>query len=184
MKHVRYIFVDEKTGDVTMRGQVPDASMLPESAPSGQRMIVVGDGAVPRQSFRIDRRKIRAGVVEVPTLAGRTLGARPMPPDLVVAAARVEALAKVDRDYAQRIAGVGGPLAALHAEKRRQAEAGGGPLVADEADRLAILANAAAQDEAVAAIERERRAIKAALRAATTADEIKAALAVHDGALQ
>jgi MoxR-like ATPase len=97
-----------------------------------------------------------------------------MPEHVIVDMERRKRIADLDQIYSERLAEIAGPLAAIHAEKRRQAEAGGGPLVADEADRLAILANAAAQDEAVAAIERERREVKALLRAAKSRNELAA----------
>lgn len=91
--------------------------------------------------------------------------------------AKVEALAAIDATFAVRIAAIVGPLAALHAEKRRQAEAGGGPLIDGETDRAAILAKAAEQDARVAELDRERRAMKARVRAGATAAEINAILA-------
>lgn len=85
---------------------------------------------------------------------------------------RHRALTAVDHHYARRLAEIVGPLGPVHALKRAQALAGGGPLVADDADREAILARAAEQDEALRDIEAGRLALKDALRAATTAAQL------------
>lgn len=95
---------------------------------------------------------------------------------------RHRAIAENDRRCMKRIDAARGILASLHAEKRRQAAVRQAhdpalmPLVADEADRLAILANAAKEDEAVAAIETERRQIKAALKSAKSKTAVREAL--------
>lgn len=93
---------------------------------------------------------------------------------------RPEAEDRIDRVYAKKINDLIGPLGRLHQRKAERAILGrklGGPLVADEADRLAIIAAATKQDEAVAALDVERRQMKADVRAATTAAEIHALLA-------
>lgn len=86
----------------------------------------------------------------------------------------------VDRHFAQLISVELGPLGALYARKRAQAEAGTGALL--DGDREAILARAAEQDERVAKIDRERRDLKRRLRAAATAadvNEIAATIQPH-----
>lgn len=87
------------------------------------------------------------------------------------------ALAELDRLYADRIAAVMGPFAALHALKREQALAGGGPLVADEADRLAIIAAVDAEMARLADLETRRLAFRARIRAAQSNAEISVVLA-------
>ena len=86
----------------------------------------------------------------------------------------------LDTEYAAHFAVVRGPLAVVHSEKRRQAEAGSGALIADEDDRVAILAAAAAEDIILAEIEGARRAKKAALRAATSMEELNSIMAATD----
>ncbi|RWC58933.1 hypothetical protein [Mesorhizobium sp.] len=93
---------------------------------------------------------------------------------------RPEAQTRVDWHYARMINELIGPLGLLHQRKAERASTGrklGGPLIVNEADRQAILAAAARQDEAIAALDAERRRIKAGVRAAATAAEINAILA-------
>lgn len=85
------------------------------------------------------------------------------------------ALAVIDAHYGGLIAAEIGPLAALHAIKAAQAEAGVGPLVQDEDDRQAILSNVDALAARLAPIEKERRAAKASIRSADTLEAIMAA---------
>ncbi len=82
-----------------------------------------------------------------------------------------KALDLIDRHYAARIDAVLGPMAALHMLKRIVPA---GELVAD---REAILQRAAEQDAELAAIDRERRDLKAVVRAAASSNEIKALIA-------
>lgn len=81
---------------------------------------------------------------------------------------RDKALGQIDRHYAAKIDAVLGPMASLHLLKRIV------PSGAFVADKDAILKRAAEQDEILAAIDKERRELKAAVRAAATAAEIKA----------
>lgn len=150
--------------------------MFPPDIASGTRIVVPSDGKGPETDVRVDLRKVREPVNHVPSVEDVLTAWRPdpMPAHVILDVERRKRIAEMDRIYAERLSEIVGPLAAIHAEKRRQAETGGGPLVADEADRLAILANAAAQDEAVAAIERERRELKALLRAAKSRNELAA----------
>lgn len=93
---------------------------------------------------------------------------------------RPDAEVRIDRVYAKKINDLIGPLGRLHQRKAERAMAGPkrcGPLIVDEADRLAIIDAATKQDEAVAVLDVERRQLKAAVRAATTAAEINAILA-------
>ncbi|MGN6773510.1 MAG: hypothetical protein ACTHJQ_27230 [Rhizobiaceae bacterium] len=83
-------------------------------------------------------------------------------------AARSAALAEVDRHYARKINAVLGPLAVIHMLKRN------GALVDNDAE--AIAARAAEQDEELAALDKERRAVKDRIRACTTAANIKTIL--------
>lgn len=85
-------------------------------------------------------------------------------------------LASIDAHYGRLFAAEIGPLAAIHSLKAAQAEAGGGPLVQDEDDRQAILSNASALADRLAPIERERRAVKAAIRNADTFEAMTAAV--------
>ena len=167
------------TGVVTLRGSVPARLFASVDVPAGHRLVKPLDGIVPAGMVRLDLRKIRRERNEVSTIESVMAARQPdgLSSEQLLEVSRAKALAAVDQSYGLRMQSITGPFATLHAEKRRQAEAGGGPLVLDEADRLAILANAAAEDEAVGTIERQRRAVKAALKAATTEDEIKAALA-------
>ncbi len=178
MSKVAYILVDETTGHVLSAGSVPKR-FFPRPVPSGQRMVVLGDGKAPNTTqLRVDLRKVRQPMTFVErvddVLACRQPEVRQPDAAIEIIMRRHEALGRLDREFARRMAEIAGPLADLHAEKRRQAEAGGGPLVADETDRLAILDNAAQQDTALAALETERRAIKALIRASTTLDDLHA----------
>lgn len=82
---------------------------------------------------------------------------------------------QIDERFSEAINRVIGPMGPLHFLKRQQAAGDGGALV--DGDREAILARAADQDEALAALDRRRLTLKAGVRAATTAAEIKALLA-------
>ncbi len=62
-----------------------------------------------------------------------------------------------------------------------EAEAGGGPLIADEDERQAVLAKSAEEQAMVAGIERERLEKKAAIRAATTVEDVKTAGLIEIG---
>lgn len=78
----------------------------------------------------------------------------------------------IDRHFARLVATEIGPMGAIHARKRAQAEAGSGALL--DGDREAILARAAEQDERLAVLDRDRRAIKASVREAATSADIAA----------
>jgi hypothetical protein len=73
---------------------------------------------------------------------------------------------KIDEFFAIKIDAVLGPMAALHARKRVMVQAG---LIDDDG----ISERAAEQDIVLLAIDKERRALKAQIRAASTSDEIK-----------
>ena len=183
-RNVRYVLVDIATGFVESRASVPREMFDEVQIPEGRRVVVPADGIVPGERVKLDLRKVRKPINFVASIADVQTAWRnddEVPADLQFEITKAETIDELDWTYAERIEGLRGPLAALHAEKRRQAETGCGPLVADEADRLAILANAAVEDERIAAIERQRRAVKAAVKAATTDDEIKAALASATG---
>lgn len=184
MKNRLYLTIDAETGFIVCRHSVPAERFPPADAPPGRKIVAAEDDQpLPPGPHRFDLRKLRKAVTVVPSFAAALSSWRP--PERSARGrldiARMDALEALDREYAMHIASLRGPLASLHDEKRRQAEAGGGPLVADEADRIAVLANAQKQDEQIALIEKQRRAIKAQLRAATTEDEIKAALAAREG---
>lgn len=169
-----YLVVDNN-GRVVSHNRIPN-EMFPPALPAGTRIVVPADGKGPETDVRVDLRKVRKPVNYVASIEDvlTTWRPEPTPAHVILDMERRKHMAELDRIYAERLAGIAGPLAGIHAEKRRQAEAGGGSLVADEADRLAILANAAAQDEAVAIIERERREAKALLRAAKSRNELAA----------
>lgn len=180
MANIRYALVDEKSGLVTLRASVPARLYAEFDVPAGQRLVRPLDGKIPPHAVRLDLRKIRGVRNEVTSIESVLAARQPqaMSAAQMLDLRRAREIAELDLRYAARIDTLTGPLASVHSEKRRQAEAGGGPLVADEADRLAILENAALQDEAIAAVESERRRIKAAVKAATTEEEIEAALAI------
>ncbi|MCO6050830.1 hypothetical protein NGM99_13685 [Mesorhizobium sp. RP14(2022)] len=90
----------------------------------------------------------------------------------------LDAETRIDQWFAGRIAMLIGPMAPLHALKRAQAETGGGALVADDADRQAILARAAEQDAQLAALDAQRRELKAQVRAAANPEQIAVPLAL------
>ncbi len=165
MRNVDYVLVDIATGFVTGLFSVPGRLFDPV-VPAGMRMVVPADGILPKgERVKIDLRKVRREIVAVESIEAVRLSWREsqISDEIRFEQRLTVALGVVDRDFAGRIASLAGPLSALHTEKRRQAEAGVGPLVADEADRRAILVNAKAQDETIASIDRERRAIKARL---------------------
>ena len=173
-QNISYVLIDAD-------GFVAEIRSMPEVvATDGKRVVILADGVLPTTTqLRVDLRKVRKPVTTVARLADVLL-ARPdaqTPDEHRTELARGAAIAELDDRYALKLRLLTGPLSSLHAEKRRQAAAGGGPLVADEADRLAILANAARQDAAVAELERQRRCLKARLKAAATPAEIEAVLA-------
>ncbi len=171
-----YVVACARTGAVLQLVTAPKRA-LPSGPDAGQKIIVITDGNLPKHSqyvLKLDMLSEPVTYVDqfadiVATDGWPTRGDNS---DLEVR--RCEIIAEIDRSYAERLAAVAGPLMSLHTEKRRQAEAGGGPLVMDEADRLAILVNAARQDEAIAEIERQRRAVKAQIRRAATSAELDA----------
>lgn len=176
-----FYLVINNDGRVISHCLIPNEMFPPEIA-AGTRIIVPADGKGPETEVRVDLRKVSEPITHVETIQDILAWSESAQPsaEVLLDIERRRHIAKVDDVYAQRIAAVAGPLAALHAEKCRQAEAGGGPLVADEADRLAILSNAERQNEAIAEIERQRRAVKAMLRAAETDSDFAAALALID----
>lgn len=152
---------------------------MPKAPDVGKKLVIVTDGKLPSHSQYVLKLDMMpepvtyveqfidiVAVDEMPTGQGKA--------DLDTL--KHDRIRELDQVYASRMASLKGPLENLHAEKRRQAEAGGGPLVADEADRLAILENAERQDSELAEVESERRVIKAHLRNARTEEEIAAVL--------
>lgn len=91
-----------------------------------------------------------------------------------VALLKPRAEEQIDKHFAVLMADEIGPLGDLHARKRYMAENGGGPLVDGDEDRRAILDNAYAQDRRIASLEVRRRQMKAEVRSAGTAEEVKA----------
>ncbi len=172
-RNVCYVEIDNATGFVTGRFSVP-AGMVPEAPADGRTVVIPADRKIPAGPAKLDRRKLRQPVNRVASISSVETSWRTaeLTASQLLEGQRAAVIEKLDRDFAQRASSNTGPLAGIHAEKRRQAEAGGGPLVDGEVDRQAILEKAARQDEALATIERERRAIKAAIRAATTKEEI------------
>lgn len=179
-RNIRYGLVNVRTGEVQQWVSVPSEMFEDQVLPDGMRIVMPQDGLTPRCPVRLDMRKVRQPITVVATIESvlaPTWAEDVLPAEAILEIARCNAVATLDHRFAARMAEIAGPLAAIHAEKRQQAEVGGGALIVDESDRLAILANAAAQDEAVAAIERQRRDVKARLRSAATEDEIAAILA-------
>lgn len=93
-------------------------------------------------------------------------------------AIRPQAELTIDRYFGSLIDTELGPMAKLHALKRMQAiyTPGETALIETNADRDAILRNAAEQDDRIKELDSKRRAMKAAVRAATTSAEIAAIL--------
>ncbi|PWJ79857.1 hypothetical protein C7441_114135 [Pseudaminobacter salicylatoxidans] len=172
-----YLVVDRK-GCIVTQCRVPN-SMFPPEIAKGTRIVVPADGKGPDTEMRVDRRKVRKPINSVATLNDVLLRSNEpaAPAEHRLESLRGEAIAELDRAFAARLRSLLGPLADLHAAKRRQAETGGGSLVDDETDRLAIMENAARQDEAIAQMERKRRSLKARIRSATTSQDIEDALA-------
>lgn len=177
-RNIRCIFVDAATGFIVNRQSLPPR-LFPPAIPEGQRLVVPADRKIPTGPARLDLRKVRQPINHVASIDDVMAIWRPAAPSEAhrLDFERAKAIDALDGCFAARINAARGPMAAIHAEKRRQAEAGGGPLVADADDGAAILANAAREDEALAAIERERRKAKALLRAAKTEAELRGALA-------
>lgn len=98
-------------------------------------------------------------------------------PALELETLRQRALDRVDAHYAAVISSIYGQFPWAHQAKLEQARAGGGPLVADEEDRLAIIAKAADQLELLEHIEPERIAMKRAVREAESIEALEAATA-------
>ncbi len=174
-----FFLIVDKDGNVVSHNRFPN-EIFPPDIIEGTRIVVPADGKGPVNDVRVDLRKVRKSINYVATIDDILTKWRPepTPEHVIVEVERHIRMVELDKIYAECLADISGLLAALHAEKRRQAEAGGGPLVADEADRLAILENAARQDEALAEIERERRATKARIRGATTLDDLRA-ISIH-----
>jgi hypothetical protein len=156
---------------------------VPEAAPEGHKIVVMADGSLPPAEAKFDGRKIRKARTEIATVEeGLSANQRPaVPEDALVRKKQRAALGRVDQEFARRYAEILGPFAAIHAEKLRQAQAGGGPLIADEQERQDVLTKAAEQEELLVAVEKERMAAKAALREATTLGEIAELGAVRLG---
>lgn len=175
---ISYVTVDAATGRTIGLFSVP-RRLLPKNPRAGEKIVIVTDGNLPAHTqYLLKLDMLPEPVTYVEQLAD-IIAANEMPAPKNKAdleAVRAAGIRDLDLSYAERMASMTGPLSTLHAEKRRQAEAGGGPLVANEADRLAILENAERQDSELAEMESERRAIKARLRNATTEEEIAAAL--------
>lgn len=184
-RNIRYILIDATTGFIITYMSVPPATILEDqTVPDGQRMVIPEDGIIPKGMIKIDLRKCKGTINRVESIASVQASWRPkpIPAKHFLRIRQADEIARIDQIYADRIAQVAGPLNAVHAEKRRQAELGSFnpeimPLIVDEQDRLAVLANARVQDERIAEIETCRRKIKAALKTSTSEDEINAALA-------
>lgn len=177
-QNVNYVLVDAD-GNVAEICSVPP-ELFASEPPEGRRIVVLADGVLPTTiQLRVDLRKARKAITTVATLDDILLQrqASPIPEEHRIEIKRGAAIAELDRRYALKIQALAGPLAGLHAEKRRQAEAGGGALVDDEADRAAILARAAEQDTRLAELDRRRRALKDEIRAAGTVEAVQAILA-------
>lgn len=94
-----------------------------------------------------------------------------------VEALRPQAENFVDKHFKHKIEAAIGPMGILHALKRIEAERAGSALIDDDEDRAAILRKASEQDEAIAQLDAQRRSAKAAIRSATSTQEIEAVLA-------
>ena len=155
---------------------------VPSTPADGQRIVIPSDRVIPGGPARLDLRKVRQPINRVASIESVQATWRADEPteEMKLDLARDRAMHDLDTEYAAHFAVVRGPLAVVHSEKRRQAEAGSGALIADEDDRVAILAAAAAEDIILAEIEGARRAKKAALRAATSMEELNSIMAATD----
>jgi hypothetical protein len=173
-RNLRFVLVDTETGFVETRISLPSADFESYEIPAGKRVVIPADDDIPVGRVKLDLRKVRQPVNLVDSIASVQASWRKVEISAAVQLERKrqERLDDLDRRYAAHMAAVRGPLADLHAAKRRQAEAGDGPLVADEADRQAILAAASAEDEAIAMLERERRTIKERIKSAASPAEV------------
>lgn len=173
MERVSFIVVSPD-GAIQMRGECPPEMLHEYDGGRAARVVVLRAGA-PLGDWRIDMRRLRRDpdhrhdfhAIAVTRKIGRAEAA------MRVVIARLEAVELIDRHFAGLLTG---PLADVHARKRRQAEASGGTLVDGDADRMAILARAAEQDERLAALDRQRRALKADVREAETLEAVQVVL--------
>jgi hypothetical protein len=173
-RNIFYLVVDY-AGTIQSMGSVPASRFEDIKLEKRRRLIIPEDGKPPENAAaKLNVKGLPTGVISVPSLAEITIPVEPPSAEVVLELRRSETLAIVDAFFASAFASIRGPLAELHAEKRKQAEAGGGPLIVDEEDRVAILAKAKAQDDQIAKLEQERRTTKAALVAAVTIEEIAA----------
>jgi hypothetical protein len=164
-RNINYLLVNAATGEVERLLSRP-MDVQPETQ-SDQKLVLIEDGKFPRMPAVVDRRKVRKSITFAASASVVLKSEAPPPTEAFeLERSRSKTLARMDEFFATRIGKIKGPLADLYTEKRRQAEAGGGPLVVDESDRLAILANATKEAETLAAIEAERRAVKARIRSA------------------
>jgi len=87
---------------------------------------------------------------------------------------KAKAETMVDAAYADKISAVLGPVSIIHLIKRLTATSGTTSLLVDDKD--AVLQKAAEQDDLLATLDRERRAIKQQIRAAGSISDVKTIL--------
>lgn len=150
---------------------LPESEFPPEL--DEDERIVVPDVMPSGQVSRLDMRKVRRAINRVGSINDVMAKAEPVPAAILLDKAISDKCLEIDQQFAALIAQLVGPFAALHAEKRRQAEAGGGPLVAGEEDRLAILERVAEQDAALSTLDANRLKLKAAVRAAKSPEAVQ-----------
>lgn len=177
--NVYYVEVDFD-GVVTRRCIVP-ARFFKGTCPENRRIVVVEDEILPPTSTILDNSKITSSLLAVRSISElqpsileqtRSVEAR-------LAQKKILALQEVDKKYANKFTKIQGPFATLHAEKLRQAREGGGILIQDESDRLAILENAEKEQQKLADLESKRREIKAALRLVATEEDLNTVLKMY-----
>jgi len=176
MKQVSFLVFEVATGAIRLIGSAPEDTLgRYTEGDDSQRLVTLTDTDIVVGDYVVDLAKLEAAS-EPCAFADITVEILP-PPEVLLQRARDDAEWRLDKHFAGMIASELGPLADVHVRKRRQAEAGGGPLVDDETDRAAILDRAAEQDARLAEFDRRRRRLKAEIRTARTVDEVAAALA-------
>ena len=154
--YVDFALYDADTGEIHRWGRCPASMVEAQIGDSGLAVRTHAKGdAIADYRIGAAGRLVRRGAAHID-----------------IEAERAKALLAVDRHFARLMDSLLGPFAAIHRMKREQADAGGGPLVADEAERRAVLACAARQDAALVEIERRRLALKKRVRAAASAAAI------------
>lgn len=180
-KNITYVVIGSD-GLVKRRASTPE-SRLP-TPNQGDKIVVFEDKRLPFAGAKFDLRKLRNDVNTLESFErGLTKTSKPvqLTPEMIFRKKVRRALESVDAQFAQAYKDIKGPMADIHAEKKRQAETGGGPLIASEEERQIVLTNAAAEDEQIATMERIRLETKARIREAKTLEELRLASKLTGG---